>query len=80
MSFFLRILSTLAVAQIINAAKSDSWNLKNFTSFVAFGDSYTDESRLGYFASHNGSAPPIGWVEPEVRRKAATSIRSIYLV
>lgn len=45
---------------------SDSWDLKNFTSFVVFGDSYTDESRLGYFASHNGSAPPVGWIEPEV--------------
>ncbi|KAI9654547.1 MAG: hypothetical protein M1821_006637 [Bathelium mastoideum] len=62
---FGRTLSAFAVAQAVSAATSHSWNLKNFTSFVAFGDSYTDESRLGYFASHNGSAPPVGWVEPE---------------
>ncbi|OCL10458.1 carbohydrate esterase family 16 protein [Glonium stellatum] len=41
-----------------------SWNLRKFKSLVAFGDSYTDESRLGYFGSHNGSAPPVGWVDP----------------
>ncbi|KAG9561461.1 SGNH hydrolase, partial [Aureobasidium melanogenum] len=41
-----------------------SWGLKKFTSLVAFGDSYTDDSRLSYFGSHNGSAPPVGWVNP----------------
>ncbi len=41
------------------------WQASNFKSFVAFGDSYTDESRLGYFASHNGSAPPAGTLLPE---------------
>jgi len=46
--------------------KSENWSLKKFTSLVAFGDSYTDDSRLGYFASHNGSAPPVGWVNPAV--------------
>ena len=45
----------------------NSWDLTKFTSLVAFGDSYTDESRYGYFAAHNGSAPPAGWVDPEVR-------------
>jgi hypothetical protein len=28
-------------------------------------DSYTDESRLGYFINHNGSAPPVGTLLPE---------------
>ncbi|KAJ9307570.1 CAZyme family CE16 [Paecilomyces variotii] len=46
------------------ALPSTAWNLKSFKSLVAFGDSYTDESRLDYFASHNGSAPPVGWVDP----------------
>jgi hypothetical protein len=46
--------------------KSEDWSLKKFTSLVAFGDSYTDDSRLGYFGSHNGSAPPVGWVNPAV--------------
>lgn len=31
---------------------------------MIFGDSYSDDSRLGYFISHNGSAPPTGWVDP----------------
>lgn len=44
----------------------NNWNLKDFKSFVVFGDSYTDENRLGYFGSHNGSAPPAGWAEPIV--------------
>ncbi|RAO69567.1 uncharacterized protein BHQ10_005579 [Talaromyces amestolkiae] len=43
---------------------SSKWKLKKFKSLVTFGDSYTDESRFGYFASHNGSAPPVGWVDP----------------
>lgn len=44
----------------------NSWNLKDLKSFVVFGDSYTDEDRLGYFNSHNGSAPPVGYVGPVV--------------
>lgn len=45
---------------------SSSWNLARFKSLVTFGDSYTDESRYNYFATHNGSAPPPGWVDPPV--------------
>ncbi|KAG9531219.1 SGNH hydrolase, partial [Aureobasidium melanogenum] len=45
-------------------SNQSSWGLKKFTSLVAFGDSYTDDSRLSYFGSHNGSAPPVGWVNP----------------
>lgn len=33
---------------------------KPFTNLVTFGDSYTDDGRLGYYISHNGSAPPPG--------------------
>ena len=40
--------------------------LSQFSSLVAFGDSYTDDSRLGYFIAHNGQAPPPGWVQPVV--------------
>ncbi|KAF2145232.1 carbohydrate esterase family 16 protein [Aplosporella prunicola CBS 121167] len=47
-----------------NRTSNNSWNLKNFKSLVAFGDSYTDEGRLSYFGTHNGTAPPAGWVEP----------------
>lgn len=41
------------------------WQASNFNSLVTFGDSYTDENRLNYFASHNGSAPPAGTYLPE---------------
>ena len=44
----------------------NSWNLKQLTSLVVFGDSYSDDSRLGYFIENNGSAPPVGWVDPVV--------------
>ncbi|CAE7174737.1 hypothetical protein P3342_007831 [Pyrenophora teres f. teres] len=35
-----------------------------FKTLVTFGDSYTDENRLSYFGSHNGSAPPVAWQQP----------------
>lgn len=50
-----------------------SWNLAKFTSLVAFGDSYTDESRLAYFIATGGQAPPVGWIGPEVRTYHDTS-------
>ncbi|KAJ3046217.1 hypothetical protein HDV00_000029 [Rhizophlyctis rosea] len=34
------------------------------TDLVSFGDSYTDESRLGYFIGTKGVPPPVGWVAP----------------
>ena len=37
------------------------WDLKKFSTLVAFGDSYTDDERFLYFYTHNGSAPPTGW-------------------
>ncbi|KKK21719.1 hypothetical protein P175DRAFT_0439380 [Aspergillus ochraceoroseus IBT 24754] len=46
------------------ARQSHQWGPRNWKSLVTFGDSYTDDSRLGYFASHSGEAPPVGWVEP----------------
>lgn len=54
-----------------NGAPSDAptsssvWDVSNFDSLIVFGDSYSDESRLGYFISHNGSAPPPGTLLPE---------------
>lgn len=43
------------------------WNVKNFKSIVTFGDSYTDENRLGYFINNKGQAPPVGWEQGIVR-------------
>ena len=48
------------------ANSSSPWYLERFANFIVFGDSYTDENRLNYFASHNGSAPPPGTYLPEV--------------
>lgn len=50
------------------SSSSSSWDLKKFTTLVAFGDSYTDDSRLNYFSENNGSAPPVGWVNPGVKQ------------
>jgi hypothetical protein len=61
-----------------HGSKSENWSLKKFTSLVAFGDSYTDDSRLGYFGSHNGSAPPVGWVDPAVSQNDAHSCVHIH--
>lgn len=41
------------------------WNVDNFDSLITFGDSYTDENRLGYIISQNGSLPPAGTYFPE---------------
>lgn len=68
--YILALLSQLTIATsptLTNrGANSSKWKLKKFKSLVTFGDSYTDESRFGYFASNNGSAPPVGWVDPVV--------------
>ncbi|GKZ35742.1 hypothetical protein AbraIFM66950_006495 [Aspergillus brasiliensis] len=40
-----------------------AWNIQNFTHLVAFGDSWSDAGRLHYFLSHNGSVPPVGWID-----------------
>lgn len=42
-----------------------AWTESQFSSLVVFGDSYTDESRLGYFINHKGAAPPVGYLGPE---------------
>jgi phospholipase/lecithinase/hemolysin len=56
-----RFFSVVAVASVATAA---SCGLKKFENLVTFGDSYTDESRLGYFINNNGSAPPAGTLLP----------------
>lgn len=50
-----------------NKTKAKGWDLKNFKSIVTFGDSFTDENRLGYFINNKGAAPPVGWEQPIVR-------------
>ncbi|TQV91612.1 acetyl esterase [Cordyceps javanica] len=45
------------------ALRAESHRLRRFENLVAFGDSYTDESRLAYFINH-GRAPPAGELLP----------------
>jgi len=58
--------SVALAAGSFSYSHNPNWNLSSFTSLVSFGDSYTDDSRLGYFISHNGSAPPVGYANPVV--------------
>jgi phospholipase/lecithinase/hemolysin len=51
--------SSITTRQLAGRSHS-TWAVSNFSSLVAFGDSYTDENRLNYFGIHNGSAPPAG--------------------
>lgn len=52
-----------AATQSGSLVNSTSW-IPSFNNLVAFGDSYTDESRLSYFSSHGGAAPPPGFLPP----------------
>jgi hypothetical protein len=51
-------ITALSLAEI--AVGSSCTPSNTFKNLVAFGDSYTDDGRLGYYISHNGSAPPPG--------------------
>jgi hypothetical protein len=48
------------------SSPNGSWTLNGFKSLVVFGDSYTDESRARYFATHGWKPPPPGWMQPLV--------------
>ena len=71
-------LAVLSAAVAIASAQHSGWDAKNFKNIVTFGDSYTDESRLGYFINNNGSAPPIGWQQPVVRSICLRVFRILY--
>ncbi|KAL3421076.1 gdsl lipase acylhydrolase family protein [Phlyctema vagabunda] len=69
------ILSSLFVLAVgaVPAAASNPW-VEDFQNLVAFGDSYTDESRLSYFFQNNGSAPPPGLLLPASNSTAGGGI------
>ncbi|KAJ3033295.1 hypothetical protein HDV00_006533, partial [Rhizophlyctis rosea] len=63
----MKVLSVLAVTSLSSLAAAASYSTPFFgtiTDMVSFGDSYTDESRIGYFIGHNDTAPPAGWEAP----------------
>jgi hypothetical protein len=56
----------VASSTISRGTPGNGWAGKRFQSLVTFRDSYTDEQRISYFANNNGTAPPVGWIEPVV--------------
>ncbi|ESZ99080.1 carbohydrate esterase family 16 protein [Sclerotinia borealis F-4128] len=56
-----------------SSALKHGW-IPHFENLVAFGDSYTDESRLSYFQNHNGSAPPPGTLLPSSNSTAGGGV------
>ncbi|KAF8448257.1 GDSL lipase/esterase [Kalaharituber pfeilii] len=57
--------------KVKNSIKASKSGWKKIETLVAFGDSYTDESRLGYFGEHGGSPPPVGWEAPASNNTAS---------
>ncbi|KIW12761.1 hypothetical protein PV08_07947 [Exophiala spinifera] len=60
-SLFL-VASVFAVLMVrqIKLFEERRWNIKNFRSFITFGDSWTGESRYEYFYAHNSTLPEPG--------------------
>lgn len=64
------IISLLASSAVATTTK---W-LPKFENLVAFGDSYTDESRLSYFQNNGGRGPPAGTLLPASNSTAGGGI------
>lgn len=60
----MRCSSYLAVSAITAAATASNVSA-SFSNLVTFGDSYTDNGRLGYYIDNNGSSPPAGVLLPQ---------------
>lgn len=54
---------SISLAALASLAAAKGCGLRSFDNLVTFGDSYTDEGRLGYFFGGNG-APPAGELLP----------------
>ncbi|PGH09888.1 hypothetical protein AJ80_07598 [Polytolypa hystricis UAMH7299] len=61
---FSELLALALSVRVASAGRGSAFGLRDLKSLVTFGDSYTDESRLGYFIENNGEAPPVGWESP----------------
>lgn len=57
--------SSLYAASAISATATAFHGGFSFDNLVTFGDSYTDDGRLVYYATHNGSGPPAGVLPPQ---------------
>ncbi|KAK5054661.1 hypothetical protein LTR84_001553 [Exophiala bonariae] len=65
LSLLITSTSSTALPRHDHPSKNPVWSVSNFRSLITFGDSYTDESRLGWFINHNGTAPVAGTLLPE---------------
>lgn len=64
-NILLQLIAAAAVVSLVQAGHSaQAWKGRKFKTLVTFGDSYTDENRLGYFIQNNYTAPPAGWDQP----------------
>ncbi|KAH7359518.1 GDSL lipase/acylhydrolase family protein [Pyrenochaeta sp. MPI-SDFR-AT-0127] len=65
------LVANLAIAGGLADRPSQGWRDGKFKTLVTFGDSFTDENRLGYFINNKGSAPPVAWQQPVGLRTAS---------
>jgi len=61
----------LASASLVAAGPAKRGKSASFTNLVTFGDSYTDNGRLGYYINNAGKAPPPGVLHPESNSTAS---------
>ncbi|KAL4920686.1 hypothetical protein BDW62DRAFT_176048 [Aspergillus aurantiobrunneus] len=54
----------LLVLSATHAQQTHQWGPSQWRGLVTFGNSYTDDTRLDYFAEHDGAEPPVGWEQP----------------
>lgn len=53
------------LASTLSAIAEASCSSKPFKNLVTFGDSYTDNGRLGYYISNDGNPPPAGTLQQQ---------------
>ncbi|KAK4226799.1 GDSL lipase/esterase [Podospora fimiseda] len=61
----------LAGASLVAASPPKGNKKSAFTNLVTFGDSFTDNGRLGYYINNAGKAPPPGQLHPESNNTAS---------
>lgn len=70
MRLSLAVATTTTAAATAAATTAHAWPVAQFNRLLVFGDSYSDQGRLAYFAAHNGSAPPPGTAPPDAAANA----------
>lgn len=76
-STLVQLLAVAAAFAPVQAEHPDqAWEQCKIKTLVTFGDSYTDENRLGYIIQNNGSLPPVGWDQPVVSSFESMLMRS----